>query len=104
MGEVFHFSKEILKEVIQETLVSLDSRVANLEAAVISREDITDIVEDGVTKGLEKHPCWLVEDDRAMVKDMVTGGKYVKKSMLMALSGAIIYAVAKVVLSIKVGK
>lgn len=64
-------------------------------------EEIKEVVKEAVSEAMAIHPCWMSEEDRAMVRDMVTGGKYVKKSFLMALAGGVIYAIAKVIIATK---
>ena len=64
-------------------------------------EEITAIVKDAVSEAMSAHPCWMNAEDQAMLRDMLQGGKYVKKSLLMLLAGMIVYAIAKAVMVAK---
>ena len=64
-------------------------------------EEVKAVVKEAVSEAMASHLCWMSEEDRGMVRDMVQGGKYVKKSMLVALAGGIIYAIAKVIIATK---
>ena len=96
-SDIYHFSKETFIEIVKETLGPIEERVKALEDSAITKQDIT----DAVTLGLAAHPCWMNEDDRSMVRDMVQGGRYVKKSILLLLVGAIIYAIGWAALTAK---
>ena len=57
--------------------------------------EISEVVKEAVADALKKHFCWMEEDDRVMVRDMVQGGKYVKRSILVMMAGGVMYLMAK---------
>ncbi len=61
----------------------------------MTREEIHEVVKEAVSEAMSMHPCWMSEEDRAVLRDVIQGGRYVKRSILVAISGAVIYALAK---------
>ncbi len=64
-------------------------------------DEITAIVTEAVEAAFKKSHCWMDEDDRGMVRDMIAGGKMAKKSFLVFMAGGLLYITAKIILSIE---
>lgn len=64
-------------------------------------EEIATIVKEAVTEAMQAHPCWMSIEDQATIRDVVQGAKYVKKSILIAAAGGILYMIAKAVMAMK---
>ena len=69
----------------------------------MTREEIHEVVLDAVSTAMKNHPCWMTEEDRAVMRDVIQGGRYVKRSILLAIAGAVIYAIAKGFSILKIG-
>ena len=65
-------------------------------------EEVHTVVKEAVTEAMSVHPCWMSLEDQQMVRDMVQGGKYVKRSILIMIAGSVIYMLAKLA-GLKVG-
>lgn len=64
-------------------------------------EELSKVVEEAVSKAISKHPCWMSETERAMVRDMMQAGGYVKKTILGGFAIAILYAIFQAVMMAK---
>jgi len=69
----------------------------------VTREEIHEVVLEAVGEAMKNHPCWMTEEDRGVMRDVLQGGKYVKRSILLAIAGAVIYALAKGFSLLKIG-
>jgi len=81
--------------------MSADTNDATINYVTLPEEELKEIIKKAVSESMIANHCFLNEEERSIVRDVVTGGKYVKRSILAALAGAILYIVVKGVAAIK---
>ncbi len=59
------------------------------------------IVTEAIETAMSSHPCWMSEDDRSMTRDLISGGRIAKKSILTVIVGGLLYISAKLILSVE---
>jgi len=64
-------------------------------------DELKSIVTEAVAEAMSNHPCWMSEDDRSMIRDLISGGKMAKKSFLVFIVGGIMFVGAKLILSVE---
>jgi len=62
-------------------------------------DELKSIVTEAVAEAMSSHPCWMSEDDRSMTRDLISGGRIAKKSILTVIVGGLLFISAKIIIS-----
>lgn len=64
-------------------------------------EQLQSLVANAVQQALSHHQCFLTDDERSIITDVAVGGRLVKRGILAALAGGLLWLVIKGAVAVK---